>query len=108
MKQILKIETFYVKPPVNTDEILDSLDWYRRDDRPVQADLTDWNVSQYLHLTYVIKSMSSARTTKFKIFGSRPMDVAIMQKLMTILILIGLLCGIWMPVFLAIRSTPQI
>ena len=40
MKQILKIETFYVKPPVNTDEILDSLDWYRRDDRPVQADLT--------------------------------------------------------------------
>ena len=46
MKQILKIETFYVKPPVNTDEILDSLDWYRRDDRPVQADLTDWNVSQ--------------------------------------------------------------
>ena len=23
MKQILKIETFYVKPPVNTDEILD-------------------------------------------------------------------------------------
>ena len=47
MKQILKIETFYVKPPVNIDEILDSLDWYRRDDRPVQADLTDWNVSQY-------------------------------------------------------------
>ena len=47
MKQTLRIETFYVKPPVNTDEILDSLDWYRRDDRPVQADLTDWNVSQY-------------------------------------------------------------
>ena len=47
MKQILKIETFYVKPPVNIDEILDSLDWYRRDDRPVQADLTDWNVSEY-------------------------------------------------------------
>ena len=47
MKQILKIETFYVKPPVNTNEILDSLDWYRRDERPVQADLTDWNVSEY-------------------------------------------------------------
>ena len=42
MKQNLKIETFYVKPPVNTDEILDNLDWYRRSEAPVQADLTDW------------------------------------------------------------------
>ena len=42
MKQNLRIETFYVKPPVNTDEILDNLDWYRRSEAPVQADLTDW------------------------------------------------------------------
>ncbi len=47
MKQILTVEKFYVQPPVNKDEILDSLDWYRRDDRPVQADLTDWDVSEY-------------------------------------------------------------
>ena len=42
MKQNLRIETFYVRPPVNTDEILDSLDWYRRSDAPVKASLTDW------------------------------------------------------------------
>ena len=47
MKQILKIETFYVKPPVNTNEILDSLNWFRRDDKPVKANVTNWNVSQY-------------------------------------------------------------
>ena len=42
MKQNLRIETFYVRPPVNTDEILDSLDWYDRSDAPVKASLTDW------------------------------------------------------------------
>ena len=42
MKQNLRIETFYVRPPVNTDEILDSLDWYHRSDAPVKASLTDW------------------------------------------------------------------
>ena len=42
MKQNLRIETFYVRPPVNTDEILDSLDWYNRSDAPVKASLTDW------------------------------------------------------------------
>ena len=42
MKQNLRIETFYVKPPVNTDEILDNLDWYLRSDAPVKASLTDW------------------------------------------------------------------
>ena len=42
MKQNLRIETFYVRPPVNTDEILDSLDWYYRSDAPVKASLTDW------------------------------------------------------------------
>ena len=47
MKQTLRIETFYVKPPVNTNEILDDLDWQRREDAPVKADLTDWNVSKY-------------------------------------------------------------
>ena len=47
MKQNLKIETFYVKPPVNTNEILEQLDWYRRSDAPVKANLTDWNVSEY-------------------------------------------------------------
>ena len=48
MKQILKIETFYVKPPVNTDEILADLDWYHHcDGRPVKANVTDWNVSEY-------------------------------------------------------------
>ena len=47
MKQILKIETFYVRPPVNIDEILDDLDWYRRSEAPVQANLTDWNVSNH-------------------------------------------------------------
>ena len=47
MKQNLKIETFYIQPPVNTDEILDNLNWYRRSDAPVKADLTDWNVSEY-------------------------------------------------------------
>ena len=47
MKQNLRIETFYVKPPVNTDEILEQLDWYRRSDAPVKANLTDWNVSEY-------------------------------------------------------------
>ena len=44
MKQILKIETFYVKPPVNTDEILNDLDWSRKSNAPVKADLTHWNV----------------------------------------------------------------
>ena len=59
MKQTLRIETFYVKPPVNTNEILDDLDWQRREDAPVKADLTDWNVSNYfpdlcsqLHVLY--------------------------------------------------------
>ena len=48
MKQILKIETFYVKPPVNTNEILADLDWYHHcDGRPVKANVTDWNVSEY-------------------------------------------------------------
>ena len=47
MKQILKIETFYVKPPVNTDEILEDLDWCRRSEAPVKANLTDWNISHY-------------------------------------------------------------
>ena len=47
MKQILKIETFYVKPPVNTDEILEDLDWCRRSEAPVKANLTDWNISDY-------------------------------------------------------------
>ena len=47
MKQILKIETFYVKPPVNTNEILDNLNWFRRDDKPVKANVTNWNVSDY-------------------------------------------------------------
>lgn len=42
MKQNLRIETFYIKPPVNTDEILDNLDWYLRSDAPVKASLTDW------------------------------------------------------------------
>ena len=45
MKQILKIERFYVKPPVNTTEFLNELDWYRRSDAPVQAALTDWDLS---------------------------------------------------------------
>ena len=45
MKQILKIERFYVKPPVNTTEFLNELDWYRRSEAPVQAYLTDWNLS---------------------------------------------------------------
>ena len=48
MKQTLRIETFYVKPPVNTDEILNDLDWFRRDDKPVKANVTDWNVSNYI------------------------------------------------------------
>ena len=59
MKQTLRIETFYVKPPVNTDEILNDLDWFRRDDKPVKASVTDWNVSNYfpdlcsqLHVLY--------------------------------------------------------
>ena len=59
MKQTLRIETFYVKPPVNTDEILNDLDWFRRDDKPVKANVTDWNVSNYfpdlcsqLHVLY--------------------------------------------------------
>ena len=47
MKQILKIETFYVKPPVNTDEILEDLDWCRRSEAPVKANLTHWNVIDY-------------------------------------------------------------
>ena len=47
MKQNLRIETFYVKPPVNTSEILDNLDWFRRDDKPVKANVTNWNVSDY-------------------------------------------------------------
>ena len=59
MKQTLRIETFYVKPPVNTNEILNDLDWFRRDDKPVKANVTDWNVSNYfpdlcsqLHVLY--------------------------------------------------------
>tara|TARA_A100001388_G_scaffold266475_1_gene239606 strand:+ start:125 stop:601 length:477 start_codon:yes stop_codon:yes gene_type:complete len=59
MKQTLRIETFYVKPPVNIDEILNDLDWFRRDDKPVKANVTDWNVSNYfpdlcsqLHVLY--------------------------------------------------------
>ncbi len=47
MKQNLRIETFYVKPPVNTSEILDNLDWFRRDDKPVKANVTNWNVSDH-------------------------------------------------------------
>ena len=47
MKQNLRIETFYVKPPVNKDEILDNLDWFRRDDKPVKANVTNWNVSDH-------------------------------------------------------------
>ena len=59
MKQILKIETFYVQPPVNTDEILNDLDWSRKSNAPVKADLTHWNVIDYfpdlcqqLHVLY--------------------------------------------------------
>ena len=45
MKQILKIDKYYVRPPLNYKEIIKELSLYRREDAPVQADLTDWNVS---------------------------------------------------------------
>ena len=106
MKQNLRIETFYVKPPVNTDEILEQLDWYRRSDAPVKADLTDWNVSKYfpdlcnqLNVLYPNHEIQDLWVAS--------MDVATIQKLTTILILIGLLCGIWMPVLTAVLLRSQ-
>ena len=33
---------------VLTVEILDDLDWCRREDAPVKANLTEWNISDYL------------------------------------------------------------
>ena len=48
VKEFLTIDTFYIRPPINYKEILKELDWYRREDRPVNADLTDWDVSDYL------------------------------------------------------------
>ena len=47
VKDLLTIETFYVRPPVNNKEILNDLNWCRREDRPVKADLTDWDVKDY-------------------------------------------------------------
>ena len=106
MKQNLRIETFYVRPPVNTDEILDSLDWYHRSDAPVKASLTDWYMfDQFPDLCRQLNVLY--RTIKSKTSGLHRMNVATTQKLITIVVLIGLLCGIWMPVLLAIRSVSQ-
>ncbi len=107
MKQILKIETFYVKPPVNTDEILNDLDWSRQIKCTCKGRFDTLECHQIIFPTFANNFMSSTRRIKSTNSGLHRTNVATTQKLMTIVVLIFLLCGIWMPVLLAILSVSQ-
>ncbi len=45
MQQIVNIDKYYVRPPINYKEIIKELSLYRREDAPVKADLSDWDLS---------------------------------------------------------------
>ena len=45
MQPNLTIDKFYVRPPVKYEENIKELSFYRRAEAPVQAELTDWDIS---------------------------------------------------------------